>query len=469
MDKSSDSRKRSGGEQDAPDVEVNDEVYFRHKDGRHLVGRVRSRGAHGCHVDSDGVRHKMRWDGFLGHKTKVKANVKVVDQGEDGIMVEDQQGKRRFVHDPMTPETPMRKSVPVLFFGEEEVLQKALSVKNRPGLALRDITDKSGRHSKHWVKTGKDAPKQNHGGHDEPAHAPRYGHGDRVSFSVGGLKGHGEVVGRPGAHGAHVRDESGHVHKVLWDAIGDAGEKPAAEPAGGEKQPAEPKGLFSQDTASLPSRAAQPVKSWEELREKGEEGLGQFKAALNKVADQLGLRTDMSPKQLEGDHVTSDEGFLFIGKLKGEERARQKVDAEYGGDWSQVRDVIRATIAVSSMDQVREAVKAVEAAGLELAQKPKDKFTNPTPEGYRDLNTIVKLPNGMLAELQYHLKPITEAKNSAHKDYEESRTLSAKYGEDAPTGKWSDEDHARFHQAVKRQKDTYGAAWKRAGGEQMAA
>ncbi|MBB5693157.1 hypothetical protein [Muricoccus pecuniae] len=42
--------------------------------------------------------------------------------------------------------------------------------------------------------------------------------------------------------------------------------------------------------------------------------------------------------------------------------------------------------------------------GIGHAQRPKTKFANPAPKGYRDANLIVKLPGGMLAEVRIHLK-----------------------------------------------------------------
>jgi hypothetical protein len=461
---------KKADEVETPDVELHDEVYFRHAAGP-KCGRVLARGKHGATIEADGEHHKVKWEHFLGHKVRVRPDVKVIDQGVDGMLVEDARGRRRYVHDPVGDDPPaMAKSLMpmVLFFGDSEELIKAANgngpIKGRPGLTLQDKTDKNGRASKHWIRTAKDAPKGRptaRGGDAEPpaagAEKPGFAPGDQVTFQIGSLNGAGKVVGEPGKDGAHVKDASGHMHTVAW-----ADMKAAADDKGDGAASAE--SLFPpEEVAKLPARTKQPYKTWDELTKHGEEGLTEFKSALDGVAKKLGLRTDKAkPDEMDESDISSKDGFVFVAPLKGEARAKEKVEGEYGGDWSQVRDVIRATITVSSMAEIRSTMAAVAAAGLLLAQKPKDKFTNPTPEGYRDLNTIVKLPNGMVAELQYHLKPITAAKATAHKDYEVSRSLSAKYGEDAPSEAWSDEDHAEFHQALKRQKDTYSAAWKKA-------
>lgn len=117
-----------------PDVERHDEVYFRHASGP-KAGRVLSRGAHGCVIEADGERHKVRWEHFLGHKVRVRPDVKVVDKGEDGFLVEDRGGARRFVRDPVgviDPEPLKKAAAPaVLLMGEPGDLAKAIAAPKR--------------------------------------------------------------------------------------------------------------------------------------------------------------------------------------------------------------------------------------------------------------------------------------------------------------------------------------------------
>lgn len=124
-----------------PDVERHDEVYFRHGSGP-KAGRVLSRGAHGCVIEADGERHKVRWEHLLGHKVRVRADVKVVDSGEDGFVVEASGGARRFVRDPLGVVDPGEQAAPrgmkkalsptVLLVGEPLEMSKALA---RPAAA----------------------------------------------------------------------------------------------------------------------------------------------------------------------------------------------------------------------------------------------------------------------------------------------------------------------------------------------
>lgn len=209
-----------------------------------------------------------------------------------------------------------------------------------------------------------------------------------------------------------------------------------------------------------PSAVRQPVKSYDELKTKGAEGLDQFKAALDDVAGKLGLKTDVDlPENLPAD---AKGAYLFVAPNKSEARAAAKVESDYGGDWSQLKDYIRASIACDTEDEARAAFEAVQAQGLKLAATPKDKFATPTPEGHRDLNTLVTLPNGMVAELQFHVKSMIIAKDEAHDYYAEQQKLARKNGSDRPNDSWDTRDAERFVAMQQEQQRIYGDAWAKA-------
>ena len=122
---------------------------------------------------------------------------------------------------------------------------------------------------------------------------------------------------------------------------------------------------------ALPDRVSQPVATWEELQAHGAKGLEEFKGILDKVADELGLRTDLSkPKELTAAHLDVPEGFLFLGQLKGEKRAKEKVAADYEGDWSQLKDMVRAT--VDAMLNPIEQLRALPAMPMQDQQAHND-------------------------------------------------------------------------------------------------
>lgn len=73
-----------------------DEVYF-HKSGSPCCGKVLAAGKHGCTVEHEGKQHKIKWEHLAGHKKRAPQQYKVLDHGEDGMIVENQHGQRRFL------------------------------------------------------------------------------------------------------------------------------------------------------------------------------------------------------------------------------------------------------------------------------------------------------------------------------------------------------------------------------------
>lgn len=207
-----------------PGVEVDDHLYVHHG-GQPCTGRVVCHGRHGVTVEIDGQHHKVKWDKVLGHKRRAALHGDVVDQGEDGMIVQDTSGRRRFIQVPNdAKEDPMvAKS-----FGQRPVLlfMKAGPIANRPGLVQREVTDKRGTTARRWVRSNKDQPKGREPGNAEHEAGAQHGYGthnlqagDRVHFAAGEFKGSGEIVGTPGKAGAHVKDSSGRVHQVHWAEI----------------------------------------------------------------------------------------------------------------------------------------------------------------------------------------------------------------------------------------------------------
>jgi predicted ABC-type ATPase len=248
-----------------PDVERHDEVYFRHPSGP-KCGKVLSRGQHGCVIEADGKRHKVKWEHLHGHKVRVRPDVKVVDTGEDGFIVADGSGRRRFVQDPLgvmpNEEEAMGKSVlfvsrpvaapTVLFFCSGEDLAKAAGgggpIKGRPGLTLQRTTDKSGKPTQRWMRNQKEEPKGDRGkkssGADKGYGTHNLSEGSHVSFKGPDGAGEGTIASKPGKDGAYVKDATGKVHEVPWVAV--TGHKPAPK-----KPPAAPTVLS--DQKPLPS------------------------------------------------------------------------------------------------------------------------------------------------------------------------------------------------------------------------
>ncbi|HRQ04328.1 MAG TPA: hypothetical protein PK580_00030 [Nitrosomonas halophila] len=446
---------------------IGDEIFFHHLDAP-CCGKVLSVGKHGVTVDHEGKNHRIEWHRVIGHKKRATQKLRILHEGEDGVIVEDQSGKKRFMH--MSSEA--RESQRMVKSGDERrivLFMKSDSIANRAGLHLENRTDRTGRNQKKWVRSGeRDAPKGDKQAKQEEAGAGSFGvdnvkAGHKLKFKLGELDGHGEVVGNPGKDGAHIKDPDGHIHQVRWGQVYGRADKYDGEQKQGRRQ--EHGKLFDDELiASLPETSRQPHDNWEDLVKHGKEGLEQFKEALGKVQQVMGLKSGMAPEDVTPEQWENDDGFLFVAPLKGEKRTREKVEGEYDGDWSQLRDIVRGTISVPTMVQVKQAIGHLHEMGIELAQKPKNRFANPTDAGYRDLMAIVKLPNGMVAELQIHVKAMTLAKEHGHKHYEITRKLEAHYGEDKPSDKWSDEDHHAYYKSLKAQKTIYSDAWNKVTG-----
>jgi hypothetical protein len=544
-----------------PDVERHDEVYFRHHEsGAPMVGRVLCRGAHGCFVDVEGKRHKVRWEQLHGHKLKVSPVAKVVDQGLDGFIAESPGGHRRFVRDPLGAAAPpaakpMAKSTgpAVIFFGRPGELAKAMGVKNRPGLSLQDVTDKAGHQTKRWKKTAVEQPKERPHAAAKPDGKGRpkakAKEGERVAFG----KGEGRVVGSPGADGAYVRAADGQVHKVLYEdmkpakpdyapraegehdkayakRVIDKGDVPTSLPEdheryfkgaagalsipldklrsaksdeenaqGGDNGPkrmlaayhgaldkrdpikvtpntdgsftiVDGNGTYTSAKklgwSSLPVWIVQPQDSKEEVLAKAAEATDLLRDWLNQgkgVCSKAGFTTmAKAPEDLKPEEWEAPGGMLFIAPPKSEKRAAEKVEADYGGDWSRLVDGSRCTVAVDTLDEVNEILDRLHASGMVVARE-KDRFKKPTSEGYRDRLLNIRLANGTVAELQVHVKPMTAAKALGHDDYKVSRTIIGKY-EDPDPESWDPADKKAYEESVERQRALYSNAWKRATG-----
>ena len=89
-----------------PHAYAGDEVFF-HKAGQPVSGKVLCAGRHGCTVEHGGTQHKVKWDQVAGHKKRGVQRYKVVEQGADGLIVEDGSGRRRYVGVP--PESRAEK------------------------------------------------------------------------------------------------------------------------------------------------------------------------------------------------------------------------------------------------------------------------------------------------------------------------------------------------------------------------
>lgn len=116
-----------------------------------------------------------------------------------------------------------------------------------------------------------------------------------------------------------------------------------------------------------------------------------------------------------------------VGGIKGVRRIVEKAVLDADGDLRSVKDVVRASVAVDSLDQVAPVLKALKSRFDVI--KTKNRFIRPTGEGYRDVLMNFRAPNGMIGEIQVHVKSMLHAKETTgHKLYTQMRRLSGQTG-----------------------------------------
>jgi len=219
--------------------------------------------------------------------------------------------------------------------------------------------------------------------------------------------------------------------------------------------------VFSEKEKNLPDTVSQPVKTEKEVYESAKEAQEQMLDLLDRgkgLEKTLGLKHFDISKGEEPDYDVEGP-VLITAPMKGKERATEKVESDYGGDWSQLQDVVRASVAVDSFDDVKNVMNELRKSGIKVAKKPTDRFANPTNVGYRDIKLNVQYPNGHIGELQLHMKPIIKAKATAHKDYEVVRSIEAKAKKEN-RDTLTPEEQKTVDEANQKMKATYEKAWE---------
>lgn len=108
--------------------------------------------------------------------------------------------------------------------------------------------------------------------------------------------------------------------------------------------------------------------------------------------------------------------------LKDRARAIEKVQADYAGDVSRLKDVLRGTVIVDSPDQARAVL---ESARIEYDVNSVRDTLRPdaqTPDGYRDIKFVIRI-GGAPQEVQVNLPEMLDAKEKLHRLYAERDSI----------------------------------------------
>jgi predicted ABC-type ATPase len=162
-------------------------------------------------------------------------------------------------------------------------------------------------------------------------------------------------------------------------------------------------------------------------------------------------------KKLEGPGVEIGYGEdKFTAGLKGygggEARVAEKAETKYGGNIAAVSDLARVSFVVDHPDKANQIFDGL-SQQFELASEP----WRITHEEYADRSANVRLPNGLIAEVQVMDKTMQDAKKTVHNDYKITRAKDV------------DKTSKRYKDALARQVAAYTAvqngytgAWKEA-------
>lgn len=143
---------------------------------------------------------------------------------------------------------------------------------------------------------------------------------------------------------------------------------------------------------------------------------------------------------------------VMLAGIKGGERLLEKHIRENGNNPAEMKDLVRGSLVVNSLDEVRGALAAI-GQNFTIARK-KDRFAKPLNTGYSDMLINIKLPGGILGEVQIHIPEMLATKGElGHALYDIERKL--------PKG------NALKGQLVELQSRVYGSA--RAAADQVVA
>lgn len=183
--------------------------------------------------------------------------------------------------------------------------------------------------------------------------------------------------------------------------------------------------VFTPEETSLPSTTSQQTNSLDDLYR---DALEANELQLDLLNRGTGLDSRMGAKVFypgQKPDFSVLGPIVQIGPLKKKKRLLEKVEAE-GADVSAALDLVRATVAVDTLGEIPVVIHQLRKMGIKFARKPKNRFSNPTALGYRDLMFNITYPNGHIGELQVNLKPMLIAKQSGHLLYEKVREIEAR-------------------------------------------
>jgi hypothetical protein len=115
-------------------------------------------------------------------------------------------------------------------------------------------------------------------------------------------------------------------------------------------------------------------------------------------------------------------GVVLLSELKSIARASDKIQSEYAGDASKLRDVLRGSIIVETAIQVNEVYQTILNDFDILGSRNGYAKTVHSSDGYFDAKVDVEFM-GISAEIQIHTRAMLSAKEQAHALFEKRQDI----------------------------------------------
>jgi hypothetical protein len=201
---------------------------------------------------------------------------------------------------------------------------------------------------------------------------------------------------------------------------------------------------ITQDVAARVEAMRAQERNVDRLQEPARQPLLDLYAAAEREKPQF----DSAVKQI----AESVGGSAKLAELKGIERAVEKVLADYAGDPTKIKDLLRATIVVD-LDGAQGALAAVMDRYEVTGSRNLLDENAQTINGYRDAKVNV-LVNGHVAEIQISTPQMMAAKKQAHPLYVQASRLIRE-----TQGKTNQVAMAKIADLQAQQRAIYDAAW----------
>jgi len=145
---------------------------------------------------------------------------------------------------------------------------------------------------------------------------------------------------------------------------------------------------------------------------------------------------------------------IIPASVKGRKRAEERVNNDYAGDHTKIKDLVRASIVFDSVADAQNAMKLLEELFPEAIVKKHSRPGKITPGGYRDGKLFIPI-NYIYTELQVHVRPMLAAKEQVHVLYEQRQEIERRTDQRHPRP----EQRAQIDELNRKMRDIYDSAW----------